>query len=283
MSVISFWNAMDKCSGQTSSALAIATYMAIEHNFRILLIDGSFNDKTMEKAFWKKRENKALEELTAGKIDISSGAEGLVSAIASNKVTPEIVTNYTKIVFKNRLDVLPGLKTESIAEHEKSMMLYKNLVITANKYYDMVFIDLPKGMSRPSSEAILKNSDIIMYTLPLNLTNIDKFNELKAKKNPYVSTIKTLPTLTRSDDSSSYNVKNTARYIKEKSAIVSVPYNVRFMEAVNEAKLGSFMTSSKLSKSALTANGGFFQAMNEDCQIIINRIKEVNQMTKVKK
>ena len=46
MSVVTFWNAMEKECGQTLSAIAIATYMAMEHNYRILLIDACFHDNT---------------------------------------------------------------------------------------------------------------------------------------------------------------------------------------------------------------------------------------------
>ena len=111
MAIVGFWNGSEKENGQTLSIIAIANQMAIEHNYRILVIDATFNDKTIEKAFWKTRENKTLKQLNAGKIDVSSGAEGLVSAVASNKATPEIITNYTRIVYKNRLDILLGLKT----------------------------------------------------------------------------------------------------------------------------------------------------------------------------
>ena len=277
MSVVTLWNAIEKECGQTSSAIAIATYMAMEHNYRILLIDACFHDNTIEKAFWKKRENKTLRELTGGKIDISSGAEGLISAVASNKATPEIVTNYTRIVFKNRLDILLGLKTEVREDHEKSMMLYKDLISTANKYYDIVFVDLSKGTERPSSEAILKISDVILYTMPPNLNNIDKYKELKVNENSIVSKPKVIPLLARCDESSSYNIKNTTRYIKEKNTIACVPYNVRFMEATNEAKTATFMTNIKLSQSGLSVNGGFFQELNRTAKIIIDKIRELNK------
>ena len=277
MSVITFWNSIEKECGQTLSAIAIATYMAMEHNYRILLIDACFHDNTMEKAFWKKKENKALKELTGGKIDISSGAEGLISAVASNKATPEIITNYTRIVFKNRLDILLGLKTQIRQDHEKSMMLYKDLISTANKYYDIVFVDLSKGITRQSSEAILKISDVILYTMPPNLNNIDKFKELRLNKNSIVSSQKIMPLLARSDESSGYNVKNTSRYIKEKYTIATVPYNVRFMEATNEARTASFMTNIKLSKSALNVNGNFFEELGRTAQMVIDKIREVNK------
>ena len=277
MSVVTFWNAMEKECGQTLSAIAIATYMAMEHNYRILLIDACFHDNTMEKAFWKKRENKALKELTGGKIDISSGAEGLISAVASNKATPEIITNYTRIVFKNRLDILLGLKTEIRQDHEKSMMPYKDLINTANKYYDIVFVDLSKGTTKPSSEAILKISDVVLYTMPPNLNNIDKYKELRLNKNSIVSKQKVMPLLARSDESSSYNIKNTTRYIKEKYTIATVPYNVRYMEATNEARTASFITNIKLSKSALNVNGNFFEELGRTTQMIIDKIRELNK------
>ena len=52
MAVISFWSGNNKETGQTVSAAAIATQMAIEHNYRILLLDATFDDDTMERCFW---------------------------------------------------------------------------------------------------------------------------------------------------------------------------------------------------------------------------------------
>ena len=210
MAIISFWNESEKENGQTLAILALANQMAIEHNYRILIVDGTFHDTTIEKAFWKKKENKTLQQLNAGKIDVSAGTEGLISAVASNKATPEIITNYTRIVFKNRLDVLLGLKTEIVEDHEKSMMLYKDLVTAANKYYDMVMIDLSKGLKRGSTKALLEKSNVIVYTMPPNLTNIDNYRMLREKKDSIISKNKVMPLLSKSDEDSSYNVDGRA-------------------------------------------------------------------------
>lgn len=275
MPVISFWNAMDRESGQTYSIIALATYLAVEHNYRILVIDGSFDDETIEKAFWKKKENKALQTLQGGRVDISSGAEGLISAVASNKATPEIIPNYTRIVFKNRLDILLGLKTRIEEDFEKSMMLYKDVVTIANKYYDLVLIDLKKGVKSPSAATLLKMSNIIVYTLPPNLINIDHFLTLRNSGKSIASTGKVLPLLTRSDEDSAYNVKNVTRKLKEKDIIANIPYYSRFMEAIGESRAAQFITSAKLSGKS----GEFFDELNRDCQIIINKINELNQMS----
>ena len=127
MAVISFWSGHKKQSGQTLSMLAIATQMSIQHNMRCLVIDATFDDDTIERAYWKVTGKKDVAKaLNKGKIDLASGAEGLVSAVASNKTSPEIIANYTKVVFKNRLDILLGLKTKEYKLYEKSLSLYND-------------------------------------------------------------------------------------------------------------------------------------------------------------
>ena len=83
-----------------------------------------------------------------------------------------------------------------------------------------------------------------------------------------------MPLLAKSDENSSYNVKNTSRYLKEKVIIPCIPYNVRFMEAVNESRITKYFTSQKLSSSK---NGeAFFNEIERACVTIINKLKELN-------
>lgn len=273
MAIISFWNEKDKENGQTCSAMAIAIQMAIEHNYRILLVDATFSDKTIEKAFWRYKENKALKQLQGNRIDVSSGAEGLISAVASNKATPEIIANFTRVVFKNRLDILLGLKTEIPEEHEKSIMLYKDMLTAANKYYDLIFVDVMKSYRRATSKALIEKSDMIIYTMPPNLDNIDNFIKLR-QTDPIISTNKVLPLLAKSDELSKYNVRNTTRYIKNKYLIPCIPYNTRFMEACNEADIANFFTSPKLNGTAL--KNPFIVETERVCTTIITKLKELH-------
>lgn len=273
MAIITFWNESEKENGQTLSMLAIVNQMAVEHNYRILMIDACLEDKTLEYAFWRNKDAKLFKDLNIKNVDISSGAEGLISAVSSNKITPEIITNYTKIVYKNRLDVLLALKTKVLEEHENALLLYKDLITAANKYYDFVFVDLPKGLKRESTKILLKQSNLIIYTMPPNLINIDNFMDLK-KDNSTFGSRRVLPLLSKSDENSSYNVKNTTRYIKEKGIIPCIPYNVRFMEAVNESRTTKFFTAQKLSSSK--NKEPFFKEVEKTCEIIINRLKELN-------
>ena len=164
--ILSFWSGDAKESCQTLSIVALATYMSVEHNYKTLVIDATLGDDTLQRCFWNINANKEIKKsLNKGKLDITSGTEALMSAIASNKTSPEIIANYTKVVFNKRLDILLGLQTTDFAEHEKTLLLYPDLILAANKFYDLVIVDLPKTDERESVHKILQMSDVIMYTL----------------------------------------------------------------------------------------------------------------------
>lgn len=275
MAIISFWSGDKKESGQTLAMAAIATQMCVEHNMRTLIIDATFDDDTLERCFWNVKQEKGfVQKVNQGKIDIASGAEGLVSAVASNKTSPEIISNYTKIIFKNRLDVLPGLKTKVPEEHEKSLMLYKDLINAANKYYDLVFVDLSKTLKRQTTKAILEASSIIVYTMPPNLKKIDNYIKLRSE-NPILGKNNVIPLLTMSDEGSKYNPKNAARYIGEKKGIATIPYNTLFMEAASEAGVANMFLQLRISKSAIDKNSQFLNSVSECGKRIIYKLQEL--------
>ena len=275
MAIISFWCGDKKESGQTLSMAAIATQMCVEHNMRTLIVDATFDDDTLERCFWNVNKSKSFaKQLNQGKIDIASGAEGLVSAVASNKTSPEIISNYTKIVFKNRLDVLPGLKTKILEEHEKSLMLYKDLLNAANKYYDLVFVDVSKTLKRETTKAILDSSAIIMYTMPPNLKKIDNYIKLRTES-PILSKGNVIPVLTMSDSESKYNPKNAAKYIGVKGNLATVPYNTLLMESASEAGVANMFLQLRLSKSAADRNTQFLSSVSECGKQIIYKLQEL--------
>lgn len=276
MAIIGFWGGDEKETGQTLSIAAIATHMCVEHNCRTILIDATFHDDTMERCFWNVGEKKDVAKiLNKGKIDISSGAEGLVSAIASNKTTPEIITNYTRVVFKNRLDVLCGLKTEVPTEFTKSLMLYKDLINFASKYYDLVFIDLEKTLSKETTKALLEACHVIVYNFSPNLRQISNYLTDMMKNNDILRKEKVIPLLSKADDKSKYNAKNVSKFIKNKKEISSVPYSPIFMEAASEAGVAQFFLKARLSASASDRNSLFLKSVDSACKGINKRLEEL--------
>ena len=100
MSVIAFYGNDKVETAQTTSMAGIATYLSIEQNYRILLINTKYNDTSLQECFW------AQSRTNVPRSDLESGITGVIKAIASNKTSPEIITNYTKTIFKERLEVL---------------------------------------------------------------------------------------------------------------------------------------------------------------------------------
>lgn len=278
MAVIGFWGGDPKETGQTLSATAIATYMCVEHNLRTLLIDATFHDDTMERCFWRVGQDanrSTVQMLNKGKIDISSGAEGLVSAIASNKAAPEVITNFTRVVFKNRLDVLCGLKTDIPTEFNKSLMLYKDLLLFSSKYYDLVFIDLEKTLNKETTRVLLENCHVIVYNFSPNLRQISTYLT-DMKKNPeLLKKEKVIPLLSKADDKSKYNAKNVTKFIKNKKEINSVPYSPIFMEAASEAGVANFYLQARLSAATSARNSLFLNAVDKTCLKINKKLEEL--------
>lgn len=58
MAIIVFNSNEKKETGQTLTTAALATYMSIEHNQKMLIVSTDFNDGTLEDCFWpQKRRN----------------------------------------------------------------------------------------------------------------------------------------------------------------------------------------------------------------------------------
>lgn len=234
MPIITFWSNGKEETAKTLSLTAIATYMAIEHNYKILMLSTNYNDTTLENCFWQENRNVQKTHL----VGLGSGIEELAKAIVSNKASPEIITNYTKIVFKNRLEILPGIKTSNYQEYEKINPVYSEILKTANRYYDLIFVDLNKGLDKEATREILEMSDLVIVNLTQRLKLINEYMDLKQNERLFKKN-NVMLLIGRFDRYSKYSSKNIGRYIGEKE-IYTVPYSTLFFEAANEGKVDDF-------------------------------------------
>lgn len=237
MAIITFWNDGKVETSQSMTLAAVATTLAINYNYKILMINTKHNDKSLEHAFESKNTINSI--FTKGKLDLDTGLSGVAKAIMSSKTSPEIITNYTKIVFKDRLEVLTGLKTTNYQEYERVLPLYQDVLQFANKSYDMIFVDLNKGLNNENIRAILDFSDLVVVNITQRLKTIEDYIELKQNEKLFQKN-NTMLLIGRYDKYSKYNSKNISRYIGEKKEIATVPYSTLFFEACNEGKVADF-------------------------------------------
>ena len=147
MSVITFVNSIKEETGKTMSLAAIATHMAIEYNNKILIISTTNKEGKLKSCFFEDKEIKKFRLGIFGNnnkslIDGGNGIEGLVRVARSNKLTPEMITNYTRVVFKDRLEILLGVEENQNNNEKEIAEEYVDLINVANMYYDKVFVDL---------------------------------------------------------------------------------------------------------------------------------------------
>lgn len=279
MAVVSFWSSSKRETGQTLSAVAVATEMAIEHNYKILEISTGFQEKTVEDCFWdNSRANDMASIVGTKQVGMNNGMEGLIKVIQSNRTSANIVSDYAKVVFRDRLDILPAPSTTSIEEYNTETKFYPQIAKIAAKDYDLVFVDIDKGMQEEDKKAILEQSDAIVITLKQGLTDLNNILELKEntelfKKNNVILLAG------KYDKFSKYNVKNMTRYLKENKSISAISYNTLFYEAAMEGKVADFFLRYRSVADTTDRNTMFMNEANKTCENIIYKLQELRMRT----
>lgn len=238
MAIVTFYNLSREQTGQTMAAVATATNMAIEHNLKILLISTSLNDNTIKDCFWQEKSKSSLAGMLGIKTNLvnQSGIEGLDRIARSNKISPDVIKNYTRVVLKNRLEILLGL-TGTEEQYQNLCKQYFEIITLASKYYNLVIVDLDKRMNIDLRLKILKASDVLVPVISQRLEtmkeNIDFFS-----KRTDIPLNKAIFTIGKYDEKSKYNLKNLTRsYLKGDNMLNVIPYNVLVFEASQEGNM----------------------------------------------
>ena len=284
MSVITFLNSGKEQTGKTMSIAAIATYMAIEHNYRILVVSTTTAEDSFKRCFWEEKKTKKDLGIFGpnARIEVENGVEGLVRLIKSNRVAPETITNYTKVVFKDRLEFLLGSEIEKSknnnltikTEQDELSKAYPDIISVANQYYDMVFVDLDSNVDEDNRENIMKNSNIIVMNMSQRLRTLDEYIELKEKK-AILQSKRTLIMIGKYDKFSKYNSKNISRYLKEKNQVLTIPYNTLFFEATEEAGVPDLFLRFRKSIDPEDRNAFFIDEVKRASENIIYRLQDL--------
>lgn len=271
MAIITFWSDGNRETGKTLSMAAISTQISMQNTYRTLVFNTEYDDDTIERCFFEKRKPKRTEIDLNNRTDLATGTTGLAKAVVSNKTSPEIIKNYTRTVFKNRLEILTEGKI-TVEDYEKQKRTYKEIIKIANKYYNLVFVDLSGSINELFVREILELSDLVIVNLPQNMKKIDEFVELKRQTHLFNNN-KTIVLLGKCDEESKYNAKNVGRYMVIKD-VLPIPYNTQFLEATNEGKVADLFMRIR-TKTFKDSNTIFVESVNEASQRILEKLKEV--------
>ena len=246
MSIITFLNKDKKESGQSLSVAAIATLMAIEHNYRILIISTDFNDKTLEGCFFNPNKKGNIKDMFTKSLnaDIANGLEGLIRMFASNRADKDVIRSYTKPILKDRLDILESPKTNDFKEYINISTYFSQIADVANSAYDIVLVDLSNKIPLENQRKMTDLSTLVVVGLNQNQNSINNFENLKLEDEFYRRK-NVILSIGKYNMNSKYTAKNIGRYLKEKNLPVVVPYNILFSDNCTEGKILDYFLAIK--------------------------------------
>ena len=268
MSVVTFWGSGKEQVGKTLAVVAVATNMAIEHNKKILIISASYNNDTLKNCYWSEENIKKNGIFTPkNEAMLDNGMEGLAKIIQSNKVSPDLITNYTKVVFKDRLEVLLGFEDQEMVGDEQSGKIYSEIVRIASKYYDIVFVDLDNEVNEIATNEILKYSDLVIAMASQKIASLKTMQDKKAM----LPAGKALLLVGKYDKKSKYTIKNLTRTIGEKKEILTMPYNTLYFEASQEGNVPDLFLKLRRIEDKNDENAFFIEQVKKVSQEIVKR------------
>jgi len=281
MAVVAFYTDCKDQTGNTVSAISLATYMGIVQNKRTLVISTAFNNNEMKRALWPiqtKKRSGLFGPNTSPAQDNDNGIEGLDRIIRSNRITPDIITDYTKVVLKGRLEILQGY-SGSEDQYREIQKQYSQIITLAGQVYDIVIVDIDKELETKTKMKILNEVDVVVAMTTQKIENIKKLLKIIAE-GTVLKKEKTIITLGRYDEKSKYNAKNISRNIlKTKRIINTVPYNTVVFEDIQEGKIiDTFIRFLGLKRK--DENTFFIEEINRLKEAIEERYEYLQQMRK---
>ena len=205
MSTVIFYGDNKIETAQTTSMAILGTYLAWEQNYRILLVSFNYNDTCLKNIFGLKNQNIRMHG------DLESGITGLIKAVASNKTSPEIITNYTDTILKDRLEILTDGKI-LFDDYEKQKKYFKSILKMADKFYDLVFVDFSGDVKNdPFVLDIINEANLIVSNTTQRIDYINDAVNLLSRSGK-VKPEKVIYLIGKYDRYSKYNIKNL-RYL----------------------------------------------------------------------
>ena len=283
MAIVTFWNDDREQSGKTLTAVAVATRMSIEYNYKILLISTSFQDTTMKNCFWGGEVQRSLK-LFGNKnnnIAVENGIEGIYKLVSANKLTPTVITDYSKVIFKGRLEVIGSYlgskettREMNYKEYEKIRGSYTELIRMANQYYDMVLVDLDKDMPEDIVSEILQISNVNVIVISQRMESLNRYKDLK-ENNMIINSPKTIPVVGKYMNNTKYNLKNIMKYLEIKKDLDKISLNMLYFESAEESGVTDLFLRLKNIKDTSDENYIFMQDVLKLTEKIIKRLQEL--------
>lgn len=230
---IAFWSMTSGRSATSSNMLAVSLMSTLAYLAKGTLLQFDQYSKSIDEVFGEKRQtNLLMEEYSYYS---KKGIDRLVDKAQIEEIGMEDLLDNTIPVKDTDISYVPASKRISIGTSNREMVSFaKKIFEVLNKTDDINFIDCENG-EMPVSKAILKNADVVVVNLCQGMSS----NYLTLDKDILK---KAVFLVGKYDDASRENVAQIRkRYGINRGDIATIPYNIRFHDALHEGKLVSYM------------------------------------------
>ncbi|HKL80686.1 MAG TPA: hypothetical protein VJ888_09670 [Mobilitalea sp.] len=238
---IAFWSNVHGQPRTTSNMVAVSIAATLEYGQSCLVTQTHFNLNNLEAYFIGNREN-------SQDIFMDIGIDGLARSMILAPIGKETIENYSIPLLHNKLVLLPGTTSANKEVFHKEMAgTICRILKEAEKYFDLVFIDINSGEDEVS-KLVLEQADVIVVNLCQNRCMLDNYFSkglIKDKKSMFL--------IGNYDRNSVYNLHNLKKLYRplSKGIISAIPYNTGFMDAQSDGSVMKYMRK----KLVLEKNG----------------------------
>lgn len=267
MPKIVFWSPIATSIGQTHASIAVSTLMAIEEDFSNLILHGHWQAKKIESSFTDYLSLKSQNVFNSSGMGITA----LARLVESNKITPESIRNYAKPVLKQRLDVMYGT---NVASREQFSQLTNSLSMIIQKSvetYDIVWVDLPKGVEKKYITDALASADYVICTINQEEVFLEEAIE-KYLENDIIKDKPKMLLMCNYEPRSKYNIQNIRRKYGIKDDMRCIPHNYVFTDACNDGSVIDFFYKN-LGADKNDYNGYFITEVRNVAKTIKEHVK----------
>lgn len=264
--MVAFWSPNHGQTGTTTTAMTMASMIAIHNNYKVLIGHSHFERSTMERCLLPKQRNEDQDMLSFS----DNGLDALRRLAKNSRLSPDMISNYTTpLMAGNRLDMLQGIAGFNTVDEEEDIHLIRKIFIQSKAAYDLVMVDVHSGTTKELTKKLLEDADMVVVCLNQNLWLLEDFFG-DAFVALMLSGKNVLYHLCRYDGDSKYNAKNLSRLF-EMTPMMVTPYWPEMMDAANNGRLLDFF----MRHSGSTKRDRFYpyiQRISQSMDILIDEL-----------
>ena len=265
---VAFWSPYHGQTGTTTTALTLASMVAMTNNYKVLLGHSHFQRSTLEKCLMQQRQ--LSEDLLSFN---DQGLNALRRLAKNGRLVPEKVSDYTTpLLANNRLDLLQGIDGFNGNEISEEIQLLRRIFARADGAYDLVMVDVHSGLNQSLTRKILEDADVVVVCLNQNIWLLEEYFG-HSEEGAMLTDKRIIYHISSYHKDSKYTLKNLKRRFNIET-LIATPYSPELMDACsNGAGLDFYMRHIGGGK-----NDRFYPFMKELRQSVDRFLEALNQV-----